>query len=101
MTEICNYFNIREPDVAKIVRSADADKDGMVDFTEFITAAYDKRKLLSQDRLKAAFDTFDKDGDGYISCEELKQVLGGSELMCSVVMTSEDNEREFWENLVA
>ena len=33
------------------------------------------KELLSQEKLRAAFDMFDKDKGGYISEDELKEVL--------------------------
>jgi Ca2+-binding EF-hand superfamily protein len=39
---------------------ADIDKNGHIDYSEFIAATMDKRKLLSKERLKAAFHFFDK-----------------------------------------
>ena len=35
-----------------------------------------KENLLQDDKLKAAFDYFDKDGGGSISVDEIKEVLG-------------------------
>lgn len=49
----------------------DADGDGEIDFTEFISAAFDKRALLTQENLDAAFKTFDADGNGRITKDEL------------------------------
>ena len=54
----------------------DIDKNGWIDYSEFISASLDKRKLLSKERLKAAFSIFDKDDNGYISAAEVKTVLG-------------------------
>ena len=45
----------------------------MVDYTEFITAAANKQKLLNEQNLKFAFDAIDLSHDGSISREELKQ----------------------------
>jgi len=53
----------------------DVDGDGEIDFTEFISAAFDKRSLLTQDNLDAAFKTFDADGNGRITKSELKAVF--------------------------
>ncbi len=38
-------------------------------------ATINKDKLLSTDKLKAAFSLFDKDGSGAISSEEVKEIL--------------------------
>ena len=39
-------------------------------------ASANKKKLLSKDNLKKAFQLFDKDGSGFVSPEEIKAVLG-------------------------
>lgn len=53
----------------------DIDGDGEIDFTEFVSAAFNKRTLLSQENLDAAFKTFDSDGNGKITMDELKAVF--------------------------
>lgn len=55
---------------------ADFDDNGYIEFSEFCTASMDKRKMLSDKRLKAAFDLFDTDGSGQISLEEVKKLMG-------------------------
>lgn len=47
---------------------------------EFITASMNIEKLLSRKKIKKAFNTFDFDGDGFISQDELKIVMGGIEI---------------------
>jgi calcium-dependent protein kinase len=42
-------------EVERIMLAADIDKNGHIDYSEFIAATTDKRKLLSKERLKAAF----------------------------------------------
>lgn len=49
----------------------DTDGDGEIDYTEFITAAFNKKSLLTKVNLDAAFKTFDVDGDGKITIKEL------------------------------
>ena len=53
----------------------DTDKNGYIDYSEFLAAAIDRNKLLSIERLEAAFNAFDKDRNGKISAEELKLML--------------------------
>eukprot|EP00362_Geleiidae_sp_MMETSP1317_P000285 CAMPEP_0201285916 /NCGR_PEP_ID=MMETSP1317-20130820/114013_1 /ASSEMBLY_ACC=CAM_ASM_000770 /TAXON_ID=187299 /ORGANISM="Undescribed Undescribed, Strain Undescribed" /LENGTH=39 /DNA_ID= /DNA_START= /DNA_END= /DNA_ORIENTATION= len=36
-----------------------------------------RKKLLSEERLEACFNAFDKDGSGKISSKELKEIIGG------------------------
>ena len=52
------------------------DANGFIEFSEFCTASMNKRKMLSEERLKAAFDLFDTDGSKQISFEEVKKLMG-------------------------
>lgn len=72
------YFEAK--DWHEVLQSMDADGNGKVDFTEFIAAAYNKQKLLSDDNLKIAFKMFDSDGNGQITKEELKTVFRGNSM---------------------
>jgi calcium-dependent protein kinase len=65
-----------EEEVDKIMRIADADGSGEIDYSEFVVATMDKRKLLSNEKLEQAFNLFDKDKSGSISANEIKDVLG-------------------------
>ena len=57
----------------------DANGDGMVDYSEFIAAATDRRRLINENNLQMLFELFDEDGNGVISIEELRKVFTGSE----------------------
>lgn len=47
-------------EVDRIMKTADIDQNGHIDYSEFIAATTDKRKLLSKERLKTAFQLFDR-----------------------------------------
>ena len=49
-----------EVEVERIMKNCDIDKNGWIDYSAFIAVSIDKRKLLSKERLKAAFSIFDK-----------------------------------------
>ena len=68
--------DLAEEEVDRIMRIADADGSGEIDYSEWVVATMDKRKLLSNEKLEAAFNLFDKDGSGTISANEVKEVLG-------------------------
>lgn len=60
------------------------DHSGEIDFSEFMTASVNKKTLLQNEKLQAAFKYFDRDSSGEINVEEIKEVLGGN------IVTSED-----------
>ncbi|CAG9326639.1 unnamed protein product [Blepharisma stoltei] len=66
-----------EIEVNRIMEEVDADHNGYIDYTEFLKATLDMKKLLSSDNLKQAFRMFDRDGSGSISAAELKKILEG------------------------
>lgn len=53
----------------------DLNKDGKIEYSEFIVSALDEKNLMREKKLKAAFDMFDQDKGGSISVQELKKVL--------------------------
>jgi Ca2+-binding EF-hand superfamily protein len=46
----------------------DLDGDGKIDYQEFIQAAIKHQALLNEENIKIAFNIFDENGDGKISC---------------------------------
>ena len=55
--------------------AVDTDKSGFIDYSEFVVAAMAQNELNSKEKLKAAFNMFDKDGSGTISHDEIRQVF--------------------------
>merc|ERR1711988_281804 len=61
------------------MKAVDSDGSGAIDYTEFLAATIDKKLYIQDDIMWTAFRVFDIDGDGKITKDELKQVLGGSD----------------------
>lgn len=68
--------DLGDEEVDTIFSRVDSDLSGAIDYSEFVVATMNEKNFLSKKRLKAAFRTFDKDGNGLISPEEIKQILG-------------------------
>ena len=64
-----------QEELNEMIRSADADGTGNVDFPEFLVLMAKQVQNLDDNVLQTAFKTFDRDGDGYISPDELGQFL--------------------------
>ena len=75
-TEYYSKDNAKET-VDRIFELVDADHSQEIDFSEFVTATANREILLKKDKLKQAFDYFDKDKSGSIDIDEIKQILGG------------------------
>jgi calcium-dependent protein kinase len=67
---------ISEETVDAMFKAVDIDGNGSIDYTEFVMATMSEKDLVTNDRLRAAFRLFDKDGSGSISSAELKASLG-------------------------
>lgn len=57
----------RDTNWKNVMDSLDADKDGKLDFNEFLAAATDRVILLNDENLKKAFSILDKNDDGKVS----------------------------------
>merc|ERR1712003_119807 len=68
------------PDLQQIMEDVDSDGSGVIDYTEFLAATLDRRLYMKEDVCWSAFRVFDRNGDGKISQDELKQVLGENEV---------------------
>ena len=66
---------ITEQDIYFLFQALDVDRNGKIDYTEFITATLQRANYLRNDRLLEAFLNFDKDKSGKISKEELLEAL--------------------------
>ncbi|KAM3132738.1 hypothetical protein pb186bvf_015166 [Paramecium bursaria] len=73
-----DILNKEEADqkVQAILESVDINLSGQVDYSEFIMAASNLEKVTSIQHIKQAFQMLDLNHDGYLSRDELEEVMG-------------------------
>ena len=62
-----------------LYKKIDLNGDGTIQFNEFVLVTLHKDELHSNQKLRAAFDMMDKNGDNTISPEELLEVFAFNE----------------------
>ena len=77
-------------EVDRIMEVCDTDRNGFLEFTEFLTATLSWEHLETE-TLEAAFNAFDSDRDGSISAKELKFLLEDAD---------EEMDEQVWEELL-
>ncbi|KAK3093493.1 hypothetical protein FSP39_016409, partial [Pinctada imbricata] len=65
-----------DAEVHKMISDVDLNTNGMVEFDEFITMMQKyQHNMNPEEEMLEAFRVFDKDGNGYISADELSHVM--------------------------
>ncbi|KAK7396788.1 hypothetical protein VNO78_17947 [Psophocarpus tetragonolobus] len=83
--------NLSEPEILDLMKAADVDKNGTIDYREFIAATLHLNKVDREDHLVAAFSYFDRNGSGYFTKDELQKAFEefGMEDVCLEEMIQE------------
>lgn len=55
--------------------SIDTDKNGKINYTQFLAFAMEKEKLFKEENMKSVFRMLDKDGNGFVERSELQEVF--------------------------
>lgn len=76
LTRVNQFISEEEADA--LMDRIDHNKDKTINYTEFVAAAIDKKKLLSDERINICFRIFDKDRSGKISIAEFKEMFQGN-----------------------
>ena len=93
-------------DIENMFKEIDTDKNGIIDYTEFLSAAIERNKILKERKLFEAFQEFDVDGTNKISKDDILKVLklerdfdGKIEEMIKEVDKNGDGEIDYMEFL--
>lgn len=80
-TELAQVFkqneNLKIPDdeIDRIIKEVDFAGNGQINYTEFIAATISVNKVLNHSRLESLFDQFDKDGTGFVTPQNMREVF--------------------------
>jgi len=68
--------SLTDSEFDEIMKTIDQDKSGQISIEEFLRATVNYENLVTEKNLKYAFDYFDKDHSGFLSPDEIREVLG-------------------------
>jgi len=90
---------IPDSDLQILMEAGDVDKDGHLNYGEFIAISVHLRKMGNEDHLHKAFEFFDKNQSGYIEIEELRDALAdedetNNEEVISAIMQDVDTDKD-------
>ena len=74
--EDCKFeSNIIVDDIVNMFNDMDIDKNGLVNYTEFVSALMDYEKSIKKEQLLECFKSYDTDGSGKISFDEFCDMI--------------------------
>ncbi|XP_027364204.1 calcium-dependent protein kinase 32-like [Abrus precatorius] len=91
--------NIPDGDVQILMEAGDVDKDGYLDYGEFLAICIHLRKKDNEEHLHKAFQFFDQNQSGYIEIEELHNALAdevetNNEEVINAIMHDVDTDKD-------
>ncbi|WRX25650.1 Protein kinase domain - like 10 [Theobroma cacao] len=90
---------IPDADLQILMEAGDVDRDGYLDYGEFVAISVHLRKMGNDEHLKKAFEFFDRNQSGFIEIEELRDALAdevetNSEEVISAIMHDVDTDKD-------
>ncbi|PON93955.1 GPCR kinase [Trema orientale] len=89
---------LSESEIQQLMDAADVDRNGTIDYIEFITATMHRHRLERDENLYKAFRFFDQDDSGYITREELRQAMTqhgmGDEATIDEILDDVDTDKD-------
>ena len=64
--------------VNKIMKFVDLNNNNEISYSEFVLASINREKFLTRDRLRQAFNTFDRNLSGTIDTDEILEIFSNS-----------------------
>ena len=68
-------IEITDDNINKVFKLCDENQKGSLDYTDFLMCAYDKKYLLTDQKLNLAFQYFDVDNSGIIEIHDVKDAM--------------------------
>lgn len=88
---------IEESEMQELFHASDIDGTGQIDYEEFIAAMLDSNRVARRkEAVRRSFEELDRDGDGYITAEDLVKVMprGTSIELAREVLEEVDKNRD-------
>lgn len=67
---------VSKDEISQIFNMMDINRNGKIDYTEWVAATLDYDKIMKGQKIETAFEFFDKQNRKKIGIEELKLVIG-------------------------
>merc|ERR1740138_543230 len=71
------HLEVPSEEMERILQSMDFSNDEELHYTPFVAAMLATRVKLHEDKVRAAFESFDQDGGGFITAEGLVRIFDG------------------------
>ncbi|XP_057516081.1 calcium-dependent protein kinase 29 isoform X1 [Amaranthus tricolor] len=89
---------LTETEIQQLLEAADVDKNGTIDYIEFITATMHRHRLDKEENLCKTFQYFDVDKSGFITRDELRQAMTkygmGDEATIDEILDDVDTDKD-------
>ena len=81
-------IDVTQEQIENLIKTMDFDKDGKVNYEEFIRICIPKEKLFTEQNLENAFNLFDKNKNGFITPSEIIDIIVGNRNISEEVKNS-------------
>lgn len=76
-SELMSTLSISKEDLLKIFKSIDVNKNGYVEYSEFLAAGLDFILINEDKNIEMVFDFLDSDKDGFVKSSDLAKLFKG------------------------